>query len=87
MISYQPEIDRNDLTIPVKGKKIKNICNSYNVPMISVALQFPFRHPAVASVLTGTSTPEELQENISLFDITIPKDLWAELESEGLIEV
>ena len=87
MMNYQPGIDRNDLTIPIKGKKIKNICNSYNVPMITVALQFPFRHPAVASVLTGTSTPEELQENISLFDINIPKDLWAELESEGLIEV
>ena len=87
ILSYQPEKDRNDPTILPKGNKIKNICNSYNVPIKSAAIQFPFRHPAVASIIPGASTSEELQDNISLFDITIPKDLWAELESEGLIEI
>ena len=68
-----------------KARAIANFLEKYNVSLASAALQFPLRHPAVASVLTGAGSTAELRANIASFDATLPDELWSEMEEAGLI--
>jgi D-threo-aldose 1-dehydrogenase len=55
------------------------------VPLKAAALQFPFGHPAIATVLTGVRSAAEFQENERLFRQPIPNELWRDLKTEGLL--
>jgi D-threo-aldose 1-dehydrogenase len=68
-----------------KARAIAKFLEKYNVSLASAALQFPLRHPAVASVLTGAGSTAELRANIASFDATLPDELWSEMEEVGLI--
>jgi D-threo-aldose 1-dehydrogenase len=68
-----------------KARQIKVVCDRHNVPIQAAALQFPLAHPAVAVVLTGARSTEELDQNLAFMRQPIPADLWAELKSTGLL--
>lgn len=68
-----------------KARAIKAVCDRHNVPLQAAALQFPLAHPAVAVVLTGARSTEELDQNLAFMCQPIPADLWAELKSAGLL--
>src|SRR4051812_39946624 len=68
-----------------KARKIQAICQSYSVPLGAAALQFPFGHARVASVIPGPNGPDQVRTNLQWMRHDIPGDLWAELKSEGLI--
>jgi D-threo-aldose 1-dehydrogenase len=68
-----------------KARAIANFLEKFNVTLASAALQFPLRHPAVASVLTGAGSMAELRANIASFDATLPDELWSEMAEAGLI--
>lgn len=57
------------------------ICRRFDVPLKAAAIQFPLRHPAVASVLTGCRSVAELNENVRMFNAKVPDELWRELEA------
>jgi D-threo-aldose 1-dehydrogenase len=65
-----------------RAQAMAAVCARYDVPLKAAALQFPHRHPAVATVLTGARTPDELIENERLFSLPLPTDLWADLAAE-----
>jgi D-threo-aldose 1-dehydrogenase len=65
--------------------RIERICRDHAVPLAAAALQFPLRHPATASVVTGMRTPQEVAQNLALMRIDIPDTLWDALAREGLI--
>lgn len=64
---------------------IKNKLAEFNIPLFAAALQFPLRHPAVATVLVGAANAREMQSNIEGFDLAIPDEAWRSLESAGLV--
>jgi D-threo-aldose 1-dehydrogenase len=64
---------------------LKAVCDSFNVPLPAVALQFPMTHPAVVSAIPGGINLAQLQQNKLWFEQTIPTALWAELKQRGLI--
>src|SRR5215213_869241 len=68
-----------------KAREIKVVCDRHNVPLQAAALQFPLAHPAVAVVLTGARSIDELDQNLDFMRHPIPSDLWAELKSTGLL--
>jgi D-threo-aldose 1-dehydrogenase len=68
-----------------KARTIGKYLERYNVSLPAAALQFPLRHPAVASVLTGAGSITELRANIASFDLELPQELWSDMENEGLI--
>lgn len=68
-----------------KARRLQAVCDRHGVPLKAAAIQFPLAHPAVATVLTGSRTVAELDENLRMFAYEIPSDLWAELRAEGLI--
>ena len=66
-------------------KAIANVCDSHNVPLAAAALKFPLAHPAVASIIPGPRSVEELNEILEWWEIEIPGSLWSDLKNEKLI--
>ena len=66
--------------------RLEAACRAHDVPLAAAALQFPYAHPAVATVLTGARSVEELRENTASFDRPIPAELWTALRDEGLLD-
>jgi D-threo-aldose 1-dehydrogenase len=46
------------------------------VPLRAAAARFPLRDPAVAAVLIGARTPDEITEAVALRRLPIPAELW-----------
>ena len=78
---YAPAPDE----IIAKAQKIRDLLETFNVSLTAAAIQFPLRHPAVTTVLTGSRSPKELLANIADFDSEVPAEAWAALEKAGLI--
>jgi D-threo-aldose 1-dehydrogenase len=74
-----------DAAIVARCRRIADVCQSHGTPVKAAALQFPLGHPAVACVLTGVRTPDELAENLRAFEFPIPASLWLDLKREGLL--
>jgi D-threo-aldose 1-dehydrogenase len=68
-----------------KALHIQAVCERHSVPLKAAAIQFPLGHAAVASVLTGCASIDELEENVRMFEHEIPASLWENLRMEGLI--
>ena len=69
-----------------KAQEIGAFLKNLGIPLTAAALQFPLRHPAVTSVLTGSRNSKELLANAADFDLELPEDIWNQLENAGLIE-
>ena len=69
-----------------KAQDIRTFLSERGIPLTAAALQFPLRHPAVTSVLTGSRNSKELLANMADFDLELPEDIWNQLEGAGLIE-
>jgi D-threo-aldose 1-dehydrogenase len=59
-----------------KARRFDAICRAHGVPLKAAAIQFPFTHPAVSSVLTGARSEQELRENVAMLQTPIAPDLW-----------
>lgn len=51
-----------------------------DVPLAAVALQYPLRHNAVASVVVGASTPAELESSLAAVHHPISPAIWDEVD-------
>jgi len=56
--------------------RLREACSRYEVPLEAAALQFPLGHPAVACVLAGCRSPEELEQDLRLLELELPAGLW-----------
>ncbi len=65
---------------------IKAFLAERGVSLTAAAIQFPLRHPAVATVLTGSRSAAELRANVADFNAEISDSVWNELEASGLIK-
>ncbi|MCL4157408.1 UNVERIFIED_CONTAM: hypothetical protein GTU68_016103 [Idotea baltica] len=66
-------------------RDLNDVCDAHNTPLIAAALQFPLGHPVVKSVIPGASSPDEVRQNVEIFETPIPAGLWSDLKSQGLI--
>ena len=66
-------------------RALAEVCARWNVPLQAAAIQFPLGHPAVASVLVGCRSADEVDEDARLFELEIPAGLWDELRAEQLL--
>lgn len=69
-----------------KVAAIEKICAAQSVPLKAAALQFPLHHPCVASVIPGTSSATELNENLRMLRTPIPAEFWHEIKAAGLMD-
>ncbi|MHA6765378.1 aldo/keto reductase [Streptacidiphilus sp. PAMC 29251] len=68
-----------------RALRIKAVCERHGVPLRAAALQFPFGHPAVSSVLVGMRSVAEARDAAAMLQHPVPSALWAELRGEGLL--
>ncbi|MFJ7336261.1 aldo/keto reductase [Streptomyces sp. NPDC101116] len=68
-----------------RALRLKAVAARHGVPLRSAALHFPYGHPAVASVLTGARTAEEVRDTVRLLRHPVPAAFWDELRIEGLL--
>ena len=68
-----------------RARRIKSVCDRYEVPLKAAALQFGLGHPAVAATIPGARSAAEVQENFDIAGYPIPSDLWAALRQEGMV--
>lgn len=68
-----------------RARALEVVCLRHGVPLKAAAIQFPLHHPAICSVVVGSRTPAEVAENVAMFELELPPDLWRELRSEGLL--
>jgi D-threo-aldose 1-dehydrogenase len=64
---------------------IRDVCARHDVPLRAVAVQFPLGHPAVATVLVGARSAEEVIDAVDMFSVDIPGQLWLDLKRAGLL--
>lgn len=68
-----------DPAMMARVARMDDLCRAAGVPLAAAALQFPFRHPTVASVVTGMANRAEVEANTRLMATPIPETLWPEL--------
>lgn len=64
-----------------RAGQMEEACKRYVVPLAAAALQFSLRDGRITSTIVGMTHPERLTETLELARLTIPEELWAELDS------
>ena len=67
-------------------RRIEAVCKRYKVKLPEAALRFPLAHPSVVSVIPGGVTPQQVMLNVKTLAAKIPKALWRDLKTEGLMD-
>lgn len=68
-----------------RARRLADVCGRHGVSLKSAAIQFPYGHPAVTSVLLGVASVAELEEDVRSASTPVPVALWDELRHEGLL--
>lgn len=76
-----------DAAIVARVRAIEAACARHAVPLPAAALQFPLLDPAVATVLAGMRSPDEVRQNLVWMRQPIPPSFWEDLQSEGLVRL
>ena len=67
-------------------RRLADVCARFGVTLPEAAVQFPFLHPAVASVVVGVRRPEEVVALLDRWAAPVPAELWSALAEEGLVD-
>jgi D-threo-aldose 1-dehydrogenase len=62
-------------------RAMERACARHDVPLAAAALQFSIRDERVASTIVGFSRPERVDESVAHSRLTIPEELWPELDA------
>jgi D-threo-aldose 1-dehydrogenase len=69
----------------VRAQRIYDVCAAERVDVGAAALQFPLAHPAVATVVAGLRSIEEVRSAVARLSAKLPASLWAHLREAGLL--
>lgn len=76
---YLPASD----ALVARARALAARCAAHGVTLPDAAVQMPLRHPAIASVVLGTRTADQVLEGVRRASAAIPQALWRELEASG----
>lgn len=68
-----------------RARAIAGVAGNHGCTLPQLAVQFALRPQAVATVVLGASTPEQVVRNATLAWPPAPEQVWDELEAAGLI--
>jgi D-threo-aldose 1-dehydrogenase len=66
--------------------RIERVCAAHNAPLPTAALHFALGHPAVASLVLGGVTPQEVERNVAALSSKVPAALWSDLKAAHLLD-
>lgn len=69
-----------------RTRAIAAVCRDFNVTVPEAAIQFPLRHPAVASVVVGTDSVLQVTEAVERHGSAVPGELWRALVERGVMD-
>jgi D-threo-aldose 1-dehydrogenase len=69
-----------------RANRIAEVCAAYGVSLPQAAMAFPLGHPAVAGIVAGMRTAQEVRENVDAFTAAVPAQLWEDLRGAGLLD-
>jgi D-threo-aldose 1-dehydrogenase len=64
-----------------RARALADVCDSAGISLPHAALQFPLRHPAVASVVVGLSTLPQIDAAVEGLRMPIDDEVWARLDA------
>ncbi|MCX4907921.1 aldo/keto reductase [Streptomyces sp. NBC_00878] len=64
---------------------LRRVCADFGVPPLAAAVRFPLGHPAVASVVVGARSPEEVAGSVAFLNHPVPGGFWAAVKAAGLL--
>ena len=62
--------------------RLADLCRRHGTTLPTAAIHFPLRHPAVAGVVLGADSADQVRQNADRFAATVPEAFWAELADE-----
>lgn len=68
-----------------RANALADLAQQHGTTLPAVALAFPYREPAVVSVVLGMRTSEQVEQNIRLRDAVIPDQFWQDAAAAGYI--
>ncbi|MFB7915847.1 aldo/keto reductase [Streptomyces sp. NPDC056061] len=68
-----------------RARRCGEICAEFEVPLAAAAIQFPFLHAAVSSVVVGCRSAAEVTANAAAYRFPIPDGLWRRLAEAGFV--
>ncbi|WP_406447877.1 aldo/keto reductase [Streptomyces sp. NBC_00876] len=68
-----------------RARSIESICVAHGVELPAAAVQYPLLDPAVAGVVVGADSPDQIRQNLTRFGAAIPDALWDDLDQKGLV--
>jgi D-threo-aldose 1-dehydrogenase len=68
-----------------RAQRCREICAEFGVPLAAAAIQFPYLHAAVTSVVVGCRSATEVTANAAASRFPIPDRLWQRLAEEGFV--
>jgi D-threo-aldose 1-dehydrogenase len=72
--------------ILAKVQRIQRVCDAHGVALPTAALHFALGHGAVASVVLGAQSPQEVERNVAALSSAVPTMLWSDLKAERLLD-
>jgi D-threo-aldose 1-dehydrogenase len=64
-----------------RARALATVCERHGVSLPDAAIQFPLRHPAVVSVVSGMRTGEQVVSTLARFAAAVPDEAWTELDA------
>lgn len=86
MLSKGPRVQQKyaygsrDDRIREAAEAMEAACGRYEVPLAAAALQFSMRSEVIDSTVVGVSSPQRIDQTLELAAVSIPDELWSELE-------
>jgi D-threo-aldose 1-dehydrogenase len=69
-----------------RAHRMADVCEAHGVTLPELAMAFPLRHPAVAGIVVGMRTADEVRRDVAAFGRQIPAGVWSDLRGEGLLD-
>ena len=69
-----------------RANRIAEVCAAHGVTLPQAAMAFPLTHPAVAGIVVGMRSAEEVRQNLLAFSTGVPAQLWHDLRNQGLVD-
>lgn len=68
-----------------RAHRIADVCEAHGVTLPQAAMAFPLLHPAVAGIVVGMRSAEEVRRNVAAFAVDVPAAVWTSLRDGGLL--
>jgi D-threo-aldose 1-dehydrogenase len=64
-----------------QARALAAVCDEHGTTLPEVAMQFPLRHPAVATVVAGMRNPAQVASDIRFMGADVPQSVWPALDA------